>query len=147
MGACEKYKVDDLEIETLRSNDAGVAFYVETRGASLFHAGDLNNWRWEGAGDIINSSMDRNYRGQINRIAKKHINIAFVPMDPRLGQHRCLGIDYFLKNTSAEYVFPMHMWQDYSAIPEYKKQISNGTMAERIVEITHENQVFEMKEE
>ena len=41
----------------------------------------------------------------------------------------------------------MHMWQDYSAIPEYKKQISNGTMAERIVEITHENQVFEMKEE
>lgn len=147
VGACEKYKVDDLEIETLRSTDAGVAFYVETRGASLFHAGDLNNWRWEGAGDIINSSMDRNYRGQINRIAKKHINIAFVPMDPRLGQHRCLGIDYLLKNTSAEYVFPMHMWQDYSAIPEYKKQISNGTMAERIVEITHENQVFEMKEE
>jgi len=147
VSACEKYKLGDLDIETLRSTDAGVAFYVDTRGASFFHAGDLNNWRWEGAGDLINSSMDRNYKGQINRIAKKHINIAFVPLDPRLGQHKFLGIDYFLKNTSAEYVFPMHMWQDYSAIPEYKRQISNGAMAERIVEITHENQVFEIREE
>lgn len=147
VSACEKYRVEDLNIETLRSTDAGVAFYVETKGISLFHAGDLNNWRFEGAGDLINGTMDRNYKGQINRIAKKQINIAFVPMDPRLGRHQCLGIDYFLKNTSAEYVFPMHMWQDYSAIPEYKKRISNGAMAERIVEITHENQVFEIREE
>lgn len=29
---CEKYQVDDLEIETLRSTDAGVAFYVKTNG-------------------------------------------------------------------------------------------------------------------
>ena len=26
---CEQYQVDDLEIETLRSTDAGVAFYVK----------------------------------------------------------------------------------------------------------------------
>ena len=47
---CEKYQVDDLEIETLRSTDAGVAFYVKTNGASFYHAGDLNNWKWDGAG-------------------------------------------------------------------------------------------------
>lgn len=147
VGACEKYKVKDLEIETLRSTDAGVAFYVETNGATFFHAGDLNNWRWEGAGDLINGAMERNYKGQIQRIAKKPINIAFVPMDPRLERYQTLGIDYFLQNTSAEYVFPMHMWQDYSAISQYKRKISNAAMAERIVEITHENQVFEIQEE
>ena len=36
---CEKYQVDDLEIETLRSTDAGVAFYVKTNGASFIMPG------------------------------------------------------------------------------------------------------------
>ena len=41
VGADEKCRVDDLNIETLRSTDAGVAFYVETNGAAFYHAGDL----------------------------------------------------------------------------------------------------------
>ena len=45
------YHVDDLDIMTLRSTDAGVAFYVTSNGVSLFHAGDLNDWEWDGAGD------------------------------------------------------------------------------------------------
>ena len=44
VSAGEKYQVDDVKIETLRSTDAGVAFYVETHGATFFHAGDLNDW-------------------------------------------------------------------------------------------------------
>ena len=52
------------------------------------------------------------------------------------------GIDYLLKNTDAEFVFPMHMWQDYSPIKEYKKSISNLGMADRVMEIARENQVF-----
>ena len=59
VSAGEKYQVDDVKIETLRSTDAGVAFYVETRGATFFHAGDLNDWTWEGAGDLINGRMHR----------------------------------------------------------------------------------------
>lgn len=43
------YHVDDLDIMTLRSTDAGVAFYVASNGVSLFHAGDLNDWEWDGA--------------------------------------------------------------------------------------------------
>ena len=143
---CETYQVGGLHIETLRSTDAGVAFYVETNGATFYHAGDLNNWKWDGAGDLVNGIMERNYKGQINRLAKKHINLAFVPMDPRLEQNKFLGIDYFLEHVDAEYIFPMHMWQDYSAITEYKRRISNGAMAERIVEISHENQTFPIQE-
>ena len=59
VSAGEKYQVDDVKIETLRSTDAGVAFYVETHGATFFHAGDLNDWTWEGAGDLINGRMRR----------------------------------------------------------------------------------------
>ena len=146
VSAGEKYQVDDVKIETLRSTDAGVAFYVETRGATFFHAGDLNDWTWEGAGDLINGRMRREYLTQIKKLAGKPINLAFVPMDPRQGADQELGMDYFLETTSAEYVFPMHMWQDYSHIPVYKNKIWNPGMAERVVEITHENQVFLIEE-
>ena len=147
VSAGEKYQVDDVKIETLRSTDAGVAFYVETHGAAFFHAGDLNDWTWEGAGDLINGRMRREYRTQIKKLAGKPVNLAFVPMDPRQGADQELGMDYFLETTSAEYVFPMHMWQDYSHIPVYKKKIWNPGMAERVVDITHENQVFLIEEQ
>jgi L-ascorbate metabolism protein UlaG (beta-lactamase superfamily) len=136
------YEVDSLKIKTLNSTDAGVAFYVSCDGASLFHAGDLNDWKWDGVGDLINGRMRRNYRHEINKLSGLPVNAAFIPMDPRQGAYQAEGIDYFLKNTDAEYVFPMHMWQDYSGIAKYKKKISNTGMAERIIEIERENQTF-----
>ena len=135
-----------LNIETYRSTDAGVAFYVETNGAAFFHAGDLNDWKWEGAGDLVNGMMESNYKAQIRKLANKPINLAFVPMDPRMGKYQDAGIDYFLRHTDAEYVFPMHMWQDYSGIERYCKKLSNAQMAQRIVPIVHENQIFDILE-
>jgi hypothetical protein len=38
------------------------------------------------------------------------------------------------------------MWQDYSAIATYKGKISNLGMAERIMDIERENQVFLIQE-
>ena len=86
--------------------------------------------------------METNYKNQIKKLAKKDINLAFVPFDPKLGMYQSLGMEYFLEHTNAEYVFPMHMWQDYSAIREYKKHITNLGMADRVIEIERENQVF-----
>lgn len=137
-----RYKLDGISIETFRSTDAGVAYYVDVSGVSIFHAGDLNDWKWEGAGELINGKMSREYRHQIRKLSRHPINFAFVPVDPRLEENQFLGIDYLLRNTQAEFVFPMHMWQDYSGIAEYKKRISNLGMAERVIEIRRENQVF-----
>lgn len=136
-----------LAVETLRSTDAGVAFYVTTNGAGIYHAGDLNDWKMEGAGELINNKMELQYKHQIKKLAGKTINVAFVPMDPRLGEYQSLGIDYFLRATDAEYVFPMHMWQDYSGIDAYVARLSNRAMAERVVRVSHENQEFLIREE
>ena len=87
------------------------------------------------------------YRSQIRRLSGRKIHLAFVPADPRLMEHQFDGMNYFLEHTDADYVFPMHMWQDYSALPDYRKRISNAAMAERVVEIKHENQIFEILEE
>jgi L-ascorbate metabolism protein UlaG (beta-lactamase superfamily) len=142
VGADQKYELDGLSITTFRSTDAGVAFHVDVQGVTLFHAGDLNDWVWEGAGDLVNGKMTREYRHQMKRLSKLPINLAFVPMDPRLGTNQFRGIDFLLRNTDAEFVFPMHMWQDYSGIAEYKRRISNLGMADRIMDIERENQVF-----
>ena len=54
VSANNHYEVDDLKIQTLLSTDAGVAFYVNVRGVSIFHAGDLNDWKMEHVGELIN---------------------------------------------------------------------------------------------
>ena len=147
MDVGDSYSNEDFTVKMYGSTDAGGSFLIHCHGITIFHAGDLNDWTWEGAGDLINGRMHREYRTQIKKLAGKPINLAFVPMDPRQGADQELGMDYFLETTSAEYVFPMHMWQDYSHIPVYKKKIWNPGMAERVVEITHENQVFLIEEQ
>lgn len=136
------HKLDDMQIKTLRSTDCGVAFLVQAEGKTFFHAGDLNAWIWDGAGDLINGQMKSSYRSQIRKLTDTNIDAAFIPMDPRLSRYQFEGIDFFLQNVDCDHVFPMHMWQDYSGIERYKKRIGNGKMADRIVEIDHEDQTF-----
>ena len=139
----EDYLVDDVKLHTYLSTDAGVAFAVEADGKHIYHAGDLNNWKWEGAGDLINGKIERVYKHQINSMSDTYFDAAFVVLDPRLAQHKFKGFDYFLKNVSAKYVFPMHCWQEFGVIDEYLSRIANPTFTGRSMRITQENQYFE----
>ena len=140
------YEVGDLEIRTLNSTDAGVAFLVKANGQTIYHAGDLNDWTMEGAGDIINGKMKRDYRRALKELEGVHIDVAFVVLDARIGVHQFEGFDYFMQNVNADVIFPMHMWRDYSAIARYKAQSKNIRFIERIVDITRENEEFDIEE-
>lgn len=137
-----KYVLDGIEIETLRSTDAGVAFLIKIDTKYIYHAGDLHNWKFEGAGEIINGKMEREFKFQMRKLAGKHIHAAFLVLDPRLNENQYVGLDYFMKQVSADYIFPMHMWQNYSLISDYKKMCDNAAFTERIIDITGENQTF-----
>ena len=142
-----KYEIDGgVYVETLRSTDVGVAFYVETNGAGFFHAGDLNDWRFEGVEDLTSYKMRSEFQREINLLSRKNINLAFVPVDPRLGANQWNALEYVLEHTDAEYVFPMHMWQDYSGIATVIRRQKNPRYAERVIPITHENQEFDILE-
>ena len=145
--ATRDLKLDDVEIETLRSTDAGVAFYVESRGISCFHAGDLNDWKWDGAGDLVNGNMERAYRGQIRLLKNKKVNLAFIPMDSRQGSYQTLGMDYFLQNVDADLVFPMHMWKQYDLVERFVRLPSLGRLADKVVEIDRENVIYRIENE
>ena len=78
VSANNHYEVDDLKIQTLLSTDAGVAFYVNVRGVSIFRAGDLNDWKMEHVGELINGKQERTFRHEIRKLADKPVNFAFV---------------------------------------------------------------------
>ncbi len=141
------YEVDDLKIHTLRSTDEGVAFYVETNDRTIYHAGDLNWWKWEGVGEIINGRVERDYKHQLKYLEGKLINYAFVVLDPRLNEHAFLGLDYFMKQILSDHVFPMHTWQDYELVKKYKSRSDNKAFTDRIVEMTGENETFSFGED
>ncbi len=138
------YQLDDMKIRTLRSTDSGVAFLISVEGKNIYHAGDLNLWKWEGAGELVNGKEAREYKREINKLTDYEIDVAFVPLDSRQGKYAFEGMLYFMEHVDVKAVFPMHMWQDYSYIAKFKSKISNGTFARRLVDISGENEAYEL---
>ena len=110
----QTYILDNgTQVSTLLSTDSGVAFIVKTSEGMIYHAGDLNDWHWEGETEV-----------------------AFVPLDPRQEEHYADGMLYFLKHVDCSAVFPMHYWNEPSVIdrftteyPQYKSRIKNTESA------------------
>lgn len=130
-----------LQIETLKSTDEGVAYLLTYEGKQYYHAGDLNLWIWEGESRQYNDNMTKAYFRELDKLKGKEIDIAFVPLDPRLEKDAFSGLKSFLEYAKCRKVFPMHFWGEYDMIkkflfkyPEYKEQI---------VEIGQEGQTFD----
>lgn len=132
----------DCTIETFRSTDEGVAFWISCEGNEIYHAGDLNNWWWEGEDKAWNHNMAANYKREMEKMAGRHADVAFVPLDPRLGSQFYLGMQGFLEKVDAKYVFPMHFWEDYSIIETMRKHPASEGWRERLQTIEHEGEEF-----
>lgn len=114
-----------LTLTTFRSTDLGVAFLVEDEGQLIYHAGDLNDWVWEGEPEADNAQMTADYRGQIDLLAEtlhhRTIDIAFVVLDPRQEADYDRGLCYFLERIRARQVYPMHFWDDPSIMETFSQ--------------------------
>ena len=118
----EKKEVMGAEIRTLRSTDEGVAFVVHYAGKTIYHAGDLNWWHWEGEPKSWNRNMEVNFKREIDSMKGRKIDIAFVPLDPRQEEAYYMGMDYFIKNVGANEIYPMHFWGEPRIIDRYKSE-------------------------
>lgn len=122
--------MEGVLVETLPSTDEGVAFVVTIEGRTLYHAGDLNWWYWAEEPDPWNPDMERNFKQYIEPLRGRHIDLAMVPLDPRLQQGQNKGLAYLLELAQVDHVLPMHQWEDYSAtdrflqdFPQWRSQI------------------------
>lgn len=102
-----------IEVETLRSTDMGVAFLVTAEDRTLFHAGDLNWWHWSEEPDLWNSDMARNFQICTEPLRDREIDLAMLPLDPRLGEDGFRGPKYFLELVKIQRFLPMHQWGDF----------------------------------
>ena len=138
----EVYELDDIKIRTLKSTDAGVAFIVETPALKLYHAGDNNWWHWAGEPDGENEAMGAAYRNEIDKLRGEAFDIAFVPVDPRLGAEYLWGLDYFMCQTHTNIVFPMHFGHKYSIFDRLEENTATKKYRSRIMRITRRGEMF-----
>lgn len=140
-----KFEVSGTDVRTLRSNDLGVAYIVHAGGKTVYHAGDLNWWHWEGEADKFNRVMRRSYQSEIDKLCGEMIDTAFVPVDPRLGDQYCLGLDYFMRGTDTKHVFPMHFWGNYEIFDRLMHETCTEEYRDRIIRIECEGQIFDIR--
>ena len=138
----KKYGIDSISIETFHSTDEGVAFLVNVDNKMIYHVGDLNWWHWKGESEQFNKTIAGMYQKEINKMKNKVIDVAFLPVDPRLEENDILALDYMLKIVKVKQVFPMHFWEKYSIYEDIPNQYR-----EIVVPIHHTNELFLIEED
>ena len=123
-----------ISVRTFKSTDEGGAFLIRSPEGVIYHAGDLNNWQWEGEPKDWNRNMEVNYRRQLEAMKNEKIDVAFVPLDPRQGKDFYRGMDDFMKMVGAARVFPMHCWDDFTVISRLKAMEESKDYRDRIME-------------
>lgn len=95
-------------IKTLLSTDAGVAFLLTCPEGVFYHAGDLNDWITDDMPEHAQKQMTGSYRASLRGLKGISIDVACLPLDPRLGTHYADGFLYFLEHYNAKKVCPIH---------------------------------------
>lgn len=130
-------QLDDCKITTFDSTDIGVAYLVEIDGKLIYHAGDLNWWHWEGEEEEFNLDQQRRYQQQMKllsrEVGKREIDLAFVPVDPRLEDDCLRGVTCFAQNVNAKAIVPIHFWGDPSVFDRIQTAEQARFFADKIV--------------
>ena len=111
-----------IVLKTLKSTDCGVAFLLHYQGKTVYHAGDLNLWIWNGESKQYNNNMTALFRKEMDLLKDVPIDIAFAPLDPRQEDLYYMGLEGLLNTARVRYAFPMHFWKDPSIIRRFKQE-------------------------
>lgn len=121
-------RVADLDIRAYGSTDAGISFHiVSDDGTSLFHAGDFNYWHWrDESTDAEVSEADAAFTGTLEKIRRgiDRLDIAFFPVDPRMGCDYYRGAVRFCEAMKPALFIPMHFSSKFAPPPEFYDEIN-----------------------
>ena len=128
-------------VEALPSTDEGEAFLVTLDGQTVFHAGDLNWWHWEGEDKGWNRNMEVNFKTYVGPLRGRRLDLGLLPLDPRLGEAGFWGPAYFLETADVRRFLPMHQWGDFAFTRKFLEKYPAFT--DRTVPVERTGQVFE----
>lgn len=132
-----------VQVKAYGSTDSGVSFLVTLDGMNFFHAGDLNFWHWR---EVCNARQiqeaDEDFRSEVKDIQGVDIDVAFFPVDPRLGMLFDAGANYFMLTVKPRLLLPMHFWGRSDVIVEFARR--SRTRETEIVALTNHGQAINL---
>lgn len=114
--------IDDLVIKTFGTTDRGLSFLVKTNDKTIFHAGDLNWWHWENDSLEEQKKEADDYKREVDKLTDEKIDIAFIPVDPRLKEYYYLSSEYFINTIKPSVLIPMHFRENFNITKELKNK-------------------------
>lgn len=130
-----------VTVETLPSTDEGAAFIVTAEGQTIFHAGDLNWWHWEGEPKDWNRNMEVNFKRYCEPLRGRRLDLAMLPLDPRQDRDGFRGAKYFLETADIRRFLPMHQWEKFDFTDDFLA--AYPAFAAVTHKVTANGQVFE----
>ncbi len=142
VGPRQKKNIDGLQIDALKSNDAGVGFLIKVDGVSIYHAGDHAGWR---------EKEKTGYIKEIDYIAGlvNSLDFAFINVT---GCHaRCNtalegGAKYTLEILSPKTWFPTHAGEKEHIYVQFARKVSNKKIATNVVCPENRGRIYLYKE-
>lgn len=121
----ESGSVLGMPVRAFGSTDLGVSFLVDVDGKRIFHAGDFNLWHWED--ESTQAEIDE-ATAWFERILQElsayagTIDVAFFPLDPRMGKNTDRGARRFLSAVQPKALVPMHFQGDVALVRRFAAQ-------------------------
>ena len=132
-----------VTVEALPSTDEGVAFLVTAEGRTVFHAGDLNWWHWEGEDKAWNANMAADFKRYTEPLRGRCADLALLPLDSRLGvPYAYWGLLRFLELMDVRHLLPMHQWEQPEITDEFLRAYPQYAPITTV--IRREGEIFEL---
>lgn len=105
-----RYGFGSMDVQTLMSNDLGVAYLVEDGGVRFYYGGDLAEWIWP-ATPLREAEFTRAFFSRaMERVRDFRPHVAFSNTDPRLTN--LAGGPTACRMAGAQVFVPMHTFGD-----------------------------------
>ncbi len=116
-----------MQVTAYGSTDEGVSFHIVWDGVSIFHAGDLNDWHWrDEGGETYARDAEARFQAELGRIKAgvKNIDLAFFPVDPRMGSDYFRGAILFCQELHPVRLMPMHFGKSFCPPQQFYEEIA-----------------------
>lgn len=120
-----------VAVRAFDSTDAGVCFLVEADGLTLFHAGDFNLWHWQDESTPKEVQQAKAHFLKIMHAIQERqprIDIAFFPVDPRMGRGHDAGAAFFADKLKPSLTIPLHFGEQYDVAAAYAARDDVGAV-------------------
>ena len=113
------YFLDNLEVRTFKSNDAGLAYLIKTSDAKIYFGGDLAKWKSDELDSNARGYMEKLFNDTVGILKEENIDISFSNADARTPNYS--GAADFIKVTRPKIFVPMHLFGNVDAIKDFVK--------------------------